>query len=132
MALVARTTDPLLLSVIKPTGCFAQSGRCRRAASRLIRTKGPLIHWERVLRFWLTDNGTGFTSNSILGWNDESRPTTLISSTQLKAEISAPDISTPGTARVTVFDVSPGGGTSPPVTFTIDPVPVFSLGFDQS
>ena len=82
--------------------------------------------------FRLTANGTGFTSNSILGWNGEGRATTLVSGTQLSAEIPAADIATPGMARVTVFDVSLGGGTSPPVTFTIDPVPDFSLGFDQS
>jgi len=82
--------------------------------------------------FRLTANGTGFTSNSILGWNGEGRATTLVGGTQLSAEIPAADIATPGMARVTVFDVSLGGGTSPPVTFTIDPVPDFSLGFDQS
>lgn len=82
--------------------------------------------------FRLTANGTGFTSNSIVGWNGEGRATTLVSGTQLSADISAADIATPGTARITVFDVSPGGGTSPSVNFTVNTVPDFLLGFDQS
>ena len=82
--------------------------------------------------FRLTANGTGFTGNSIVGWNGEARATTLVSGTQLSADISAADIATPGTARITVFDVSPGGGTSPSVNFTVNPAPDFSIGFDQS
>ena len=66
----------------------------------------------------------GFTANSIVGWNGEDRPTTLVSSTQLTAQISADDIATAGTARVSVFDVSAGGGTSPAVTFTISNNPL--------
>jgi hypothetical protein len=82
--------------------------------------------------FTLRVNGTGFGGNSILGWNGENRLTTLVNTTQLTAAISAADISIPGSARVTVFDVSPGGGTSPPVNFTINQGPDFLIGFDQS
>jgi hypothetical protein len=55
-----------------------------------------------------------------------------VSGTRLTAEISADDISRPGTAMVTVFDTTPGGGTSPPAIFTITPGPDFSLSFDQA
>ena len=79
----------------------------------------------------LTTDAAGFTSTSMVGWNGEDRPTTLVSTSQLTADISAGDVATPGTARLTVFDVSPGGGTSPAVTFTITAGPDFGLGFDQ-
>lgn len=80
----------------------------------------------------ITIEAAGFTANSIVGWDGEDRPTTLVSSTQLSADISADDIATPGTVRVTVFDPSPSGGTSPDVTFTIITAgPDFSLGFDS-
>jgi hypothetical protein len=55
----------------------------------------------------------------------------MVSSTQLTAQISAADIAMPGTATITVFDATPGGGTSPPVTFTITSGPDFSLALDQ-
>ncbi len=51
-------------------------------------------------------------------------PTTYVSATQLQATITAADIATAGTASVTVFNPTPGGGTSSARTFTINnPVP---------
>lgn len=80
----------------------------------------------------ITIEAAGFTANSLVGWNGEGRPTTLVSAAELSADISADDIATPGMVLVTVFDPSPGGGTSPDVTFTITQGPDFTLGFDQS
>jgi len=76
-------------------------------------------------------SAAGFTSNSIVAWNGDGRETTMVSSTQLTAQISAADIAKPGTAKVTVFDATSGGGTSSPVTFTITAAPDFSLSLDQ-
>ena len=62
--------------------------------------------------FTLTVNGSGFVSNSTVRWNGSDRTTTFVSSTQLTAAISAADIAVAGTAKVTVFNPSPGGGGS--------------------
>jgi len=62
--------------------------------------------------FTLTVNGTNFVRSSIVRWNGADRATTYVSATQLTAAIPATDIVTAGTARVTVFNPPPGGGTS--------------------
>ena len=73
----------------------------------------------------LTANGTGFVAGSTVSWNGSARTTTYVSASQLTAAIAASDIASAGTAQVTVVNPTPGGGTSAPVTFTIDnPVPV--------
>jgi hypothetical protein len=54
-------------------------------------------------------------------WNGTNRATTFVSSTQLTAAISAADIATAGAATVTVFNPSPGGGTSNAMSFVISP-----------
>lgn len=69
--------------------------------------------------FTLTVNGSNFISGSVVRWNGANRTTTFVSATQLTAFISSADISSPGTADVTVFTPAPGGGTSSAVTFTI-------------
>jgi uncharacterized protein (TIGR03437 family) len=79
--------------------------------------------------FALTVNGAGFVSSSIVRWNGVDRPTTLVSGTQLTAQISAADLATAGTATVTVFNPAPGGGTSNALSFTIqqpNPTPVIT------
>jgi hypothetical protein len=54
-------------------------------------------------------------------WNDIDRPTTFVNDTQITAQITAADISAPGSAGITVFNPEPGGGLSdPPVIFTIN------------
>ena len=69
--------------------------------------------------FTLTVNGMGFVSGAALKWNGASRTTTFVSATQLQAAITAADIATAGTAQVTVFNSTPGGGTSNAIIFTI-------------
>jgi hypothetical protein len=55
------------------------------------------------------------------------RTTSFVSATQVTAAIPASDIVTVGNAQVTVVSPSPGGGTSSPISFTIEnPVPVLS------
>jgi hypothetical protein len=78
--------------------------------------------------FALTVTGSNFVSTSTVQWNSSPRTTTYVSSTSLQAAISAADIATPGTAAVTVFNPTPGGGTSAPATFTIRvPPPAITL-----
>lgn len=69
--------------------------------------------------FTLTVTGTGFISNSVVRWNAGNRTTTFVSSTQLEASISASDVASAGTAQITVFNPSPGGGVSSARTFSI-------------
>jgi len=60
----------------------------------------------------LTVTGTNYVPGSVVRWNGADRPTTYVSATQLRAAIPATDLLTAGTARVTVFNAPPGGGTS--------------------
>jgi hypothetical protein len=62
--------------------------------------------------FTLTVNGAGFVPGSVLSWNGVSRPATFISDIQLQAAVNAVDVALAGTARVSVLNPSPGGGSS--------------------
>ena len=73
--------------------------------------------------FTLTVNGSGFVPNSVVNFNGSATPTTFVSTTQLTAAISAADIATKptsGNVSVTVTNPTPGGGTSPSQSFTIN------------
>src|SRR5215469_7001494 len=70
--------------------------------------------------FTLTVNGTGFVSASVVRWNGNPRATTLISSSQLQAQILASDIATSGTGTVTV--TSGGPASNPAFLFIASPV----------
>ena len=63
--------------------------------------------------FTLTVTGSNFVNASRVRWNGVDRTTTVVSATQLTAAIPAGDIVAGGAAQVTVFNPSPGGGTSP-------------------
>lgn len=79
--------------------------------------------------FTLTVNGSGFQSNSVVQWNGTTRITTFVSATQLTAAITSGDIASAGTASVTVFTPTPGGGTSAAATFNIlGPAPIIVQG----
>jgi len=69
--------------------------------------------------FVLTINGSGFYPESVVRWNGSDRTTTYVNKTQLTAAITAADVSTTGTAVVTVFNQEHGGGVSNPVNFSI-------------
>src|SRR5947208_12531780 len=69
--------------------------------------------------FTLTATGTKFIASSVVRWNGSNRTTTFVSSTKLQAQILATDIAATGSASVTVFNPTPGGGTSSGGTFTI-------------
>jgi len=71
--------------------------------------------------FTLTVNGAGFVNSSVVRWNGSGRATTVVSAAQLTATIPADDVQAAGAISVTVFNPPPGGGTSNPVTFTINP-----------
>ena len=81
--------------------------------------------------FTLTVTGTDFISSSTIKWNGTVLTTTYISATQLTATVSSSLIASAGTANITVFNGTPGGGTSNAAIFTIgtiatNPVPAVS------
>jgi len=79
--------------------------------------------------FTLTVNGSNLVNGAEVRWNGAARTTTYGSAARLTATIPAADITTVGTATVTVFNPTPGGGTSGPLTFTIAvPPPPSSAG----
>lgn len=72
--------------------------------------------------FTLSVTGTGFTQVSQVRWVGSARPTTFVSPTQLTATIPAADVTTAGSFAVTVFNPTPGGGTSAALNFTVQPL----------
>ncbi|MDD5547786.1 MAG: dockerin type I domain-containing protein [Candidatus Pacebacteria bacterium] len=71
-------------------------------------------------QFTITVNGTNFVNGSVIRFNGSNRTTTYASSTQLMAIIPASDlIVATSTAYITVFNSTPGGGTSNAQTFTV-------------
>ena len=81
------------------------------------------------IAFTLTVNGTNFINGSVVRWNGSARTTTYVSPTQLTAAITAADIASAGTFPITVFNPTPGGGTSNAVNFTViatNPVPTLT------
>ena len=62
--------------------------------------------------------GHGFVPSSVVRWDGQDRPTTFVSATELRAAIPAADLTTAGTAQVTVFNPPPAGGTSGAVAFS--------------
>ncbi len=69
--------------------------------------------------FTLTVNGTNFVTGSQVQWNGSNRTTSFVSFTQVTAQILSGDITTAGTANVTVVNAAPGGGTSNVLSFSI-------------
>jgi hypothetical protein len=76
----------------------------------------------------LVSGTTGtYSSGSVVLWNGAPRPTRgvvvpcplVCPPETLEAEISAADLAAAGTATVQVSNPGPGGGLSPPLTFTI-------------
>ena len=75
----------------------------------------------------LTVNGTYFASGAIVRWNGTNLTTTYVSSIKLTAVIPAADLTQAATIPVTVFNPSPGGGTSASQNFNIkNPLPAMT------
>lgn len=71
--------------------------------------------------FTLTVIGTGFGPESVIQWNGNNLTTTYVSDTKLTSRVPASDISTSGTAQVTVYDPTfkYGSGSSNSEIFAI-------------
>jgi hypothetical protein len=93
-----------------------------------ITTLTPNSATEGDAAFTLAVDGSGFISSSVIRWDGSDRATTFINTTQLEAAIPDTDIATAGTASVTVFNPTPGGGTSNALTFTINSSAACTVG----
>ena len=80
--------------------------------------------------FTLALNGTGFLNQSTVRWNGADRLTNFINATRVTIDVPAGDVNAPGSAVLTVFNPTPGGGLSNGLTFTItqppNPVPAIT------
>ena len=79
--------------------------------------------------FMLTVLGTAFTGTSTIEWNGTALATTLVSSTELIAQVPASDISATGTASVIVSDPNSPPGTTSAQTVTIAPPSIDAVAF---
>src|SRR5207253_3221971 len=70
--------------------------------------------------FVLTVNGTNFNSSSKVHLGGADRPTTLVNATQVTAQLTAGDIQTAGIFPITVFNPTPGGGTTTALDFIVN------------
>jgi len=73
--------------------------------------------------FTLTVTGSSFSPGSVVEWNGNALVTNFLSTSKMTTQVPASLITSPGTAAVTVFTTSPGGGTTATLTFTITPAP---------
>ena len=72
----------------------------------------------------MTLRGSGFNLFSVAYWNGAPQATSVVSATELQAQIAAADVLAAGAAaQVVVATPAPGGGTSAPLTVPIDPPP---------
>ena len=68
----------------------------------------------------VTASGSGFVRASVVNLNGASRPTTFVSDTELRVQVTAADLRTQATSiAVSVFTPPPGGGTSATVPLVL-------------
>ncbi|HYW41362.1 MAG TPA: S8 family serine peptidase [Bryobacteraceae bacterium] len=122
---VARITNTGSNAVV--SGIFFSPGTSANNPVPAITLLAPTSATVGGTAFTLTVNGTGFVSgSSVVNWNGSARATTYLSATQLQAAITAADIGNAGTAQVTVFNPTPGGGTSGSLPFSINAAPAIT------
>jgi hypothetical protein len=69
----------------------------------------------------ITVSGASFAANSTVRWNNSARTTTFVNANTVQAQIKATDVANAGVEPVTV--VNSGGGSTPPLNFSILPTP---------
>ena len=72
----------------------------------------PAVVFKGGDGFTLNVTGSGFVSSSKVRWNGADRATIFVNAGKLTASISASDILNSGSANITIFSPTPGGGTS--------------------
>jgi hypothetical protein len=81
--------------------------------------------------FMLTAIGTGFASTSSIAWNGTSLPTTYVSSTMIRAQVTAAQIANTGTVAITVVGAGSQASSSP-VNLTIVPPTVDAVSYQMN
>jgi uncharacterized protein (TIGR03437 family) len=76
--------------------------------------------------FSISVTGANFATGTVLRWNGSSRPTSIIDSTHLTAQITSADIALVGRIALDAFSPSRGAGVSNAVNFNIGPAPATS------
>jgi uncharacterized protein (TIGR03437 family) len=76
--------------------------------------------------FSISVSGANFTTGTVLRWNGSSRPTNVVDSMDLTAQISAADIAQVGRIVIDVLNPSPGAAGSNSVNLNIGPEPATS------
>lgn len=93
----------------------------------VVTTISPTTRTAGSGTFTLTVNGDKFVPNSKIQWLGADRPTTFVSTNQLRATINASDIAFAQVVKIRVVTPPPGGGISNEVDFTItNPVPTIT------
>jgi hypothetical protein len=87
----------------------------------------PLSAFTGSRAITMNVSGSGFISSSVVRWNGSDRTTSYVSSSRLTVSIPPADLASSGTASVTIFNPSPGGGTSAARVFTIVPISPLSI-----
>ena len=125
------TSGPAAVTVVNPP----PGGGASNALTFTVPYGTPSLHRlfpsgtiEGGRNFMLTVKGSGFGPKSQVQWNGSSKSTQLVSGTELVAKIMAADISTVGTATVTVLNPAPGT-RSGPATFAINPTTSNAVAF---
>jgi hypothetical protein len=119
-------TDSVAVFNPTPSGgtSNSQTFTCNNPVPTTTSPLSPASAFAGSAAFTLTVNGTDFVPSSQVQWNGSGLVTTYLSATGLQATVPALDIQSAGTASVTVFNPVPSGGTSAPLTFTINnPLP---------
>src|ERR1700674_2194335 len=127
---IQQSLFPLLLAIMFLAGCAALTPSCGSPRRRPLLPSvapNPASLGQVQQGLLLTVNGSHFYSSSILLWNGQALPTTVMSSTQLQATITTTQISSPGTAQIVVHTPAnlsgdlgcDSGGNSKALIFTV-------------
>ena len=127
---IQKSLFALLLGSMLLAGCgvlnpFCGSARPKPVLTSLAPNPASLAQVQQGLL--LTVNGSNFYSSSRVVWNGAVLHTTVVSSTQLQAQITTAQISSPGTAQIIVHTPAnlsgdlgcDSGGDSTALTFTV-------------
>ena len=85
----------------------------------ILASVSPTATFRGGVAFTLVVKGTLFMQGAVVRWNGSDRPTTRVSTSELRASIPASDLIRIGDAKVTVINPAPGGGASPGATVTV-------------
>jgi hypothetical protein len=127
---IQKSLFPLLLGSMLLAGCGVHNPFCSSARPKPILTSlapNPASLAQVQQGLLLTVNGSNFYSSSVVVWNGAVLPTIVVSATQLQATITTTQISSAGTAQISVHTPAntsgdlgcDSGGDSAALTFTV-------------